>query len=229
MRWLVAAAPGLTFVVVNALTSLRPALWSAGAVALAAFGYQVARREPLRRAAAGVLLAGSCAATAAVTGEARGFFLLPASVPVVVIVVCVGSVLAGRPLTGLVLNRVSGGPPDWYAHGTLRRVHGVATLVCAAVNVVNAALQAVFYLADDPAVLAVLHLATGPVFAAIVAVTVLRARRVVSAGCPAPAPRPRPPAPEGPCAGRRCPAARAPGRTRAGRPRPAGVPPRPPA
>jgi hypothetical protein len=159
---------------------------------------------------AGVLLAGACVATAAVTGEARGFFLLPALVPVVVVVVCLATVAAGRPLTGLVLNRVSGGPPDWAVHRPLRRVHAVATLACAAVNVVNAALQAVFYLADDPAVLAAVHAATGPVFAAIVAVTVVRARRVAPAASPA-APRP---ARAGTCAAPAAPAARACGRGR---------------
>lgn len=205
--WLVAAAPGLTFVAVDALASLGPALWAAGAAVAAAFGYQLARRERPQPAVLGLLLAGVGAATAAATGEARGFFLLPALIPVVVIVVCVGSVLAGRPLTGLVLNRVPGGPPDWYVHPRLRRVHAVATLVCAAVNVVNATLQAVFYLADDPAVLAVTHAATAPVFAAIATVTVVRARRV-SAGCPAPPSRRRPPGPAGRRRGLRCPAGR---------------------
>jgi Protein of unknown function (DUF3159) len=114
-----------------------------------------------------------------VTGQERGFFLIPALIPFAVVAVCVGSVLAGRPLTGVLLNRVSGGPAAWREMPRLRRVYIVSTLMCAAVNVVNAALQAVFYLANDPVMLAVVHIATGPVFAVIVAVAVVFARRAM--------------------------------------------------
>ena len=62
----------------------------------------------------------------------------------------------------------------------LRRVYTITTLVAAAVNVVNAAVQAVFYLGNDPVVLAAAHIATGPVFAVIVAVTIVLARRAIN-------------------------------------------------
>ncbi|HEX5404149.1 MAG TPA: hypothetical protein VFX16_17820 [Pseudonocardiaceae bacterium] len=57
-------------------------------------------------------------------------------------------------------------------------MHTVATLVCVAGNIANATPQAVFYLADNTYVLAAAHIATGPVFAVIVAATVVAARRV---------------------------------------------------
>jgi hypothetical protein len=79
----------------------------------------------------------------------------------------------------VLLNRVSGGPADWRQVPRLRRVYVASTLVCAAVNVVNAAVQAVFYLADEPVVLAVAYAATGPVFAVIVAVTIAFTRRAM--------------------------------------------------
>lgn len=90
------------------------------------------------------------------------------------------------------LNRISGGPPDWYRVPRLRRVHLVATLACVAVNIVNATVQVVFYRADEPIVLGVAHIATGPVFAAIVAVTLICARRVITASDAPPTPTPRP-------------------------------------
>jgi hypothetical protein len=176
----VTAAPTVAFVAVNALASLVPALLTAGAVALAAFGWRLYRRERLRQAVIGLLLVTACAVVAAVTGEARGFFLIPTLIPFAVIVVCAGTVLAGRPLTGLILNRLAGGPAHWRTVPRLRRVYVVSTLVCAAVNVVNAILQVVFYRDDQPLVLAVVHIATGPVFAVIVAVTVAAARRVIA-------------------------------------------------
>jgi hypothetical protein len=178
---IVTALPTVVFVVVNALASLYPGLIAAGLIAIGAFGWRMYRRQSLRQSLIGLLIVAACAGVAAVTGQARGFFLIPALIPFVVIAVCVGSVLAGRPLTGLVLNRVSGGPAEWREIPRLRRVYVISTLVCAAVNVVNATLQAVFYFANDPFVLAAAHIATGPIFAVIVAVTVLSARRVLAA------------------------------------------------
>ncbi|WP_328458953.1 DUF3159 domain-containing protein [Amycolatopsis sp. NBC_00438] len=78
---------------------------------------------------------------------ARGFFLIPALIPFAVIAVCVTTVLIGRPLTGLVLNRVAGGPADWRSVPRLRRIHTVPTLTCAAVN---GALQVSYYRGNQP-------------------------------------------------------------------------------
>jgi hypothetical protein len=176
---IVTAFPAVVFVAVDGLTSLYPALAAAGAGAIAGFAWRLLRRQPLRQALAGLLLVAACAAVAAVTGQERGFFLIPALIPFAVIAVCVASIAVRRPLTGVLLNRVSGGPARWPEISRLRRVYTVTTLVAAAVNVVNAAVQAVFYLGNDPVVLAAAHIATGPVFAVIVAVTIVLARRAM--------------------------------------------------
>lgn len=163
----------------GAVTSLLPALITAAALAVVALLWRICRRQSPRRGLVGLAVVAACAGTAAYTGQARGFFLLPTLVPFAVIAVCLISVLVGRPLTGLVLNRVIGGPATWWELPGLRRIHVISTLVCAAVNVVNGTLQAVFYVADQPIVLGVAHIATGPVFAVIVAVTIGYARRAV--------------------------------------------------
>ncbi|WP_405779261.1 DUF3159 domain-containing protein [Streptomyces sp. NBC_00859] len=177
----VTAAPTAAFLVANAVDSLDTGLIAAGATAVAAFAWRLLSRQKLRQALAGLVIVGVCATVAAVTGEARGFFLLPALIPFAVIAVCLGSILAGRPLTGLLLNRVSGGPPDWRTVPRLRRIHRNATWVCVAVNVANAALQVIYYRDDEPLVLGIVHIATGPVFATIVAVTITVARRALPA------------------------------------------------
>ena len=197
----VTAAPGLAFVAADAISSLYPALVAAGVTAVAGLGWRLARHQGLRQSLAGLAVVAACAAVAAFTGQERGFFLLPALVPFAVIAICAGSVLAGRPLTGVILNRVSGGPAGWRQVPRLRRVYTVSTLVCAAVNVANATVQAVFYLANQPAVLAVAHAATGPVFAVIVAVTVVFARRAMPRTRRAAAPPPPGLAPARPARG----------------------------
>lgn len=171
------AAPTVAFLTANAFSGLTVSLVTAGVVAIAAFAWRLHRRRPLRQAALGLLLVAACAVVAAVTGEARGFFLIPALIPFAVIAVCVTTVLIGRPLTGLVLNRVAGGPAQWRSVPRLRRIYTVSTLTCAAVNVVNGVLQVIYYQDDQPVVLGAVHIATGPVFAVIVAVTIARVRR----------------------------------------------------
>ena len=57
------------------------------------------------------------------------------------------------------------------------RVYDVTTLIAVAINGVNFGLQAFFYAADQTAVLAVAHAATGPVFATLVAGTLIAVRR----------------------------------------------------
>ncbi len=174
---LVTSAPTVVFVVASALGGLATAVVAAAVSAVAAFAYELARREALGRALAGLALVVVCASVAALTGEARGFFLLPTVLPAVVVLVCLGTVIARRPLTGLLLNRVAGGPPTWRRHRGLMRVYTLSTLIAVAVNLVNFGLQAVFYLADQTAVLAVAHAATGPVFATLVAGTLVAVRR----------------------------------------------------
>ena len=182
-RWAgiaVAAAPSLVFVAITLVASLTAAIIGAAVTAAAGLGYRLARRQSPRSALAGILIVGVGAVVAAVTGQARGFFLVPTLIPFAVIVICLATMLARRPLTGLILNRVTGGPPDWYRDPALRRVHLIATAAALAVNVVNATVQVIFYGRGDTVVLAVAHAATGPVFATLVAVTVVAVRRTLA-------------------------------------------------
>jgi hypothetical protein len=179
-RWVgvgVAAAPTIVFVVMTAAWALYPAIIGAGVTAIAGLVVRLARRESLRSAVIGVLIVGVCAAVAAVTGQARGFFLLPAMIPFVVILVCLITIVVRRPLTGLLLNKVTGGPANWNQYRPLRRVHLTATWAAIGINTVNAVLQVIFYTRNDTIVLAVAHIATGPAFATLVAVTIVAARR----------------------------------------------------
>lgn len=183
-RWIgvaVAAAPGIVFVVVDGFRGLTAAIVAAAITALAGLGVRLVRHASIRSALVGVLVVAACAGIAALTGEARGFFLLPAIVPFAVIAVCLATIVGRRPLTGLLLNKVTGGPADWYRNRPLRRVHTIATWTAVGVNAVNAALQVVFYARNDTAVLAIAHVATGPVFATLVAVTVVAVRKVLTA------------------------------------------------
>ncbi len=174
-----AAAPSVVLLVVAALGSLGPAVAAAVSTGLLVFAVRLVRRESLRSALIGLAIVAVCAGGALVTGQERGYFLVPAAIPFVVVSVCLITVLARRPLTGLLFNRVTGGPANWFEHPSLRSVHTSATWVAIAINAVNAAVQAIFYAADKPIILAIAHVATGPIFATLAGVTLVIARRAV--------------------------------------------------
>jgi hypothetical protein len=198
---LVTAAPAVAFVAVSAIAGLTAAVVTAGLVAVAAFALRLARREGLGGAITGLGIAAACALVAALTGEARGFFLLPTAAPAAILLVCLVSVLVRRPLTGVAFNRVAGGPVDWRHDRGLLRVYDVTTVIAVGINAVNFGVQALFYAADRTVVLAVVHAATAPIFGTLAAGTLLAARRRIArdrarAADRPPVPRP----PETPCA-----------------------------
>lgn len=178
---LVAALPAIAFVAADAVGGLTWAFIALAVAAPVAFGVRLARRESLRGALIGLAVAGVCAGVAAFSGEARAFFLLPTLIPAVLGVVFLGSVLVRRPVTGMIFNRLVGGPTDWRDHPRLLRVYTLSTLAGVALHALNLVARGVAYLANQPAVLAALGVAAAPVFALLAAVTLVAARRAITA------------------------------------------------
>ena len=174
----VAATPTVAFVVANAFGGLMWAFIALAVSAPVAFGVRLARRESLRAALIGLLIAAVCALVAAVFGEARAFFLIPTLLPAGWTLAFVGSVLLGRPLTGVALNRLVRGPRNWRHHPPLRRVYTTTTLVAAGVCFTNFVLGGVLYLTDQLAAMAAMDVAVVPVPFVLAAFTVAAARRV---------------------------------------------------
>jgi Protein of unknown function (DUF3159) len=173
----VAAAPTVAFVIANTFGGLMWAFIALAVSAPVAFGVRLARRESLRAALIGLVIAAVCALVAALTGEARGFFLLPTLLPAGWTLLFLGSVLVGRPLTGVALNRLAGGPRDWRHNAPLRRVYTATTWAAAGICFVNFVLRVVLYITEQLAVLAAVEVATVPVPFALAAFTVPAARR----------------------------------------------------
>jgi small-conductance mechanosensitive channel len=184
----IASAPTVAFVIANAVAGLTPAFVALAVAASVAFGVRLVRRESLRAAAIGLVVAAGCALVAALTGEARGFFLVPTLLPAGWVLVFLGSVLVGRPLTGVGLNRLARGPRNWHRHAPLRRVYNVTSLIAAGVCFVNFTLGGVLYLTEQLAAMAIMDVAVMPVPFVLAAFTVAAARRAIrrsAAGDPA--------------------------------------------
>ncbi|MFE7980344.1 DUF3159 domain-containing protein [Streptomyces shenzhenensis] len=170
----------MAFVVANALGGLTWAFIALAVTAPVTFGVRLARQEPLRAALFGLAVAAVCVLVAAVAGEARAFFLLPMLLPAAFMLLFLGSLLARRPLTGVMFNRLARGPHDWRHHGPLRRVYTVTTLVAVAINLVNFVLRVVLCSTEQLVVPAILELAAAPVLLALAAFTLVAARRAHS-------------------------------------------------
>lgn len=174
------AVPSTVFVGVNSTFSLLPATMAACMSAICIFAFRLARRQPSRPAIIGLAIALVCAAIASITGDARDFFIAPALIPATALVICTASLIVHSPLTGILLNRVAGGPVHWRQVPALQRIYSITTAVALLINLGNLGLQAIFYLADEPVVLAIIHVGTAPAFAALVAVTVVFARKEIT-------------------------------------------------
>lgn len=125
------AIPIIVFVTANALVALPIAIGSAVAVALVIMGLRIARGEPGVQASgglAGVVVAGGVAAW---TGSAGGFFLIGIWASLAGAVVTLLSLLARRPLTGLLWNALHGNKFAWRQDRPSLRGHDLATLALA--------------------------------------------------------------------------------------------------
>lgn len=175
----IASAPTVAFVIANSIAGLTTAFIALAGTASVAFGVRLVRRESLRAALIGLVVAAGCALVAALTGEARGFFLVPTLLPAGWVLAFLGSVLVGRPLTGVALNRLARGPRNWRQHPPLRRVYSVTSLIAAGVCFVNFVLGGVLYVTDQLAAMAAMDVAVMPVPFVLAAFTVAAARRAI--------------------------------------------------
>ena len=173
-----AVAPTIAFVVTDLAAGLTPAFIALGVSAVAACLVRLVRRESLRSAIAGLLVAAVCALVAALAGEARAFFLPTMVLPVLFVVAYIISLAARRPLMGLMINPLSSAPRNWRTHQPLLRLYTISTLIGMIMAAANLAARIVFYLADQPGTLAVVQVVATSAFALHFAVTLVLARRI---------------------------------------------------
>jgi hypothetical protein len=178
VRVLSLVLPTVAFMALDSFAGLGIAAVGAVVVAVVLCGLRF--RESVGQALLGLALAGSCALVASLTGQPRGFFLVPMAVPLLALVVCLASVAVGRPLTGIVGNRLVGGPGEWWRISALRRGYARTTVALAGVSLVSLVAQVVLYQANQPGWLAVMHVAAAPMWLGATAIVLVLGRRAVS-------------------------------------------------
>jgi hypothetical protein len=177
MGFVYSTIPVVVFVAAIAFLSLPMTIGVSFATALALTGFRLLRGERFTSAVGGLLGIAAAAGIVAMTGSAKDFFLLGIWAALAGFVVTFGSVLARRPLTGLVWNLLHGGTHAWRANRSVLRAHDVATLAAAAVFCARFVVKQWLYVIDSTGWLAFAKVAMGTPLTVLAALVVVWAFR----------------------------------------------------
>jgi hypothetical protein len=176
-----ASIPGVALVMADIAVSLSIAIVIALAAAAVVAVVRRLRGEPLRQAGLGLLGLAGAAALAAVTGNAKTYFLPGILANAGYAVLTLVSIVIGRPLLGYIAALIDRGYSHWKDDADLRRAATIATAMWATVFSVRASVQGYLYVHDHVHWLAPVRLALGlPLWALALAGTlfVLEGRRI---------------------------------------------------
>lgn len=173
MGMLFTTLPVVVFVTATAFLPLTPSIGIALATALALTGFRVLRGEKLSSALGGVLAIAVAGGVAAWTGSAKDFFLVGIWASLAGAIVVLISMLAGRPLTGVIWNLLHGGGHAWRQNRSALRAHYLASLAVLLVFAGRFVVKEWLYLADSTGWLAFAKIAMGTPLTALAALVVL--------------------------------------------------------
>lgn len=167
------AVPVVAFVTANALVALPIAIAVAASIALVITVLRIRRGEPVMQAAGGAVGVVVAGGVAAWTGSAGGYFLIGIWLSFAGAVLMLISVIARRPLTGLLWNVLHGNEYRWRTDRRILRAHDIATATFAVLFGARYIVQDWLYDTDATGWLAFARIAMGtPLLALAVLVTV---------------------------------------------------------
>ena len=171
---LVTAVPPIVFVIANTLSGLRAAIFAAVGAAVLAAAYRLVRRQPVQQAITGLLTVLFAAAIAARTGQARGFFLLGIVSSFGYAAVFALSLLARRPLVGVLWEFLDPAPLPaglrWYRVPALYRAYALASVALLAMFLSRALVQLRLFSDNKTGLLAFAKLIMGyPLYVGVLA------------------------------------------------------------
>ena len=169
--------PVIVFVTANAFLSLPITVAVSLAVGLGLTMFRLVRGEKVASAIGSLLGVAVAATIVAFTGSAKDFFVIGIWASLAGFVVTAASLLARRPVTGVVWNLVHGGKHPWRTHRPVLRAHDLATLAAAVVFGARFVIQQWLYLADATGGLGVARVVMGTPLTVLAALVVVWAFR----------------------------------------------------
>lgn len=169
--------PGLAFLVIYTITQqLLPSVLGPVAVAVVFIVVRVLQRQPVTPAVSGAIGIALSAGLALVTGNVSNNFLLGFVINGIAVVALVASLVARRPLVGLVIGLLTG-DEHWRHDPAKLRVAYVTTVLWLLLSGLRLAVQVPLYLAELPDALAATKLLMGvPLYLALLWATWMLAR-----------------------------------------------------
>ncbi|MFC8569413.1 DUF3159 domain-containing protein [Streptomyces sp. NPDC057245] len=155
------ALPVITFVLANNARGLRVAVLAAVAVSVGIAVERLWHRESLQPALGGLFGVAVTAGISWYTGSAKDYFLIGIWAGLAGAVVFLASVLAGRPLAGVLWNSTTGKGTAWRDDRRSRRYYDIATLTLAAIFAARFGVQQYFYETDAVGSLGAAKIAMG--------------------------------------------------------------------
>ncbi|MEV0641511.1 DUF3159 domain-containing protein [Streptomyces sp. NPDC050619] len=169
--------PIVAFVLANASFGLTAAIGTAVGIALAISVLRLVRKESVQPALSGLFGVAVAAFVSWKTGSAKGFFLTGIWANFALGVLFLLSVLARRPLAGIVWGALNGTGIAWLKDKPSRHYYDIATLTLVGVFATRVAVQQWLYDEDRTGWLAVARIAMGYPLLALAFLVVLWAGR----------------------------------------------------
>lgn len=158
-----ASVPTFAYVIANAIAGLDAAVVVAVAVSAGLIVSRLVRKQPLQPAVSGLLGVVIAALIAYYTGSAENYFLPGIWISLAMAAAFTVSVLARRPLVGVIWNllRSSGPDPQWREDRTVLRGFDIATLAFVALFAARFVVQQWLYDGGHTGWLAVARIGMG--------------------------------------------------------------------
>ncbi|MFE3827820.1 DUF3159 domain-containing protein [Streptomyces sp. NPDC059092] len=177
MGFVYSTIPVVIFVMANTFLSLSVTITLAVVTGLAITAFRMLRGERFASAVGGLSGIAIAAGITAWTGSAKDFFVLGIWVALACFVVTFGSVLARRPLTGVVWNAMHHGTHAWREDRSVLRAHDIATFFAAIVFGARFVVKQWLYMHDFTGWLAFAKIAMGTPLTVLAALVIIRAFR----------------------------------------------------
>ncbi|MEV7866430.1 DUF3159 domain-containing protein [Streptomyces sp. NPDC088124] len=169
--------PVVIFVAANTFLPLPLTLFVALGTGLALMVFRLIRGERFGTAVGSLAGVAVTAGVVAWTGSAKDFFVVGIWMAFAGFLATFCSVVARRPVTGVVWNLLHGGEHAWRADRTVLRAHDIATLSAATVFGARFVVMQWLYLQDSTGWLAAAKIIMGVPLTALAAVVVIWAFR----------------------------------------------------
>ncbi len=156
-----AVLPPLAFLILNALLGFTVATWGSLAAAGALGALRLIRGQPVGYALGGLAATSFAILAALLSNQAEGYFLPNLITGGLTALICLISVIAGRPLVALTSHLARGWPLAWYWQPQVRPAYSEVTLVWTVFFALRLALQWFLFREAETAVLGVLSVILG--------------------------------------------------------------------